>query len=36
MNVNTGEFWSRRNASEIAQIRIIDLANDGMEELLSE
>ena len=36
MNVNAEEFWPRRNASEIARIRIIDLANDGMEEPLNE
>ena len=36
MNANAEEFRPRRNASEIARIRIIDLANDGMEEPLNE
>ena len=35
MNVNAEEFWPRQNASEIARIRITDLANDGMEEPLN-
>ena len=30
MNVNAEEFWPKRNASEIAQIRITELANDEM------
>ena len=36
MNVNAEESRPRRNVSEIGRIRIIDLANDGMEEPLKE
>ena len=35
MKVNAEEFRPRRSASEIARIRIIDSANDGMEEPLN-
>ena len=36
MNVNAEKFRLRRNASEIARIKITDLANGGMEEPLNE
>ena len=36
MNVNAEEFRPRRNASEIARIRITELTNDEMEEPLNE
>ena len=36
MNVNAEEFQPRKNAFEIERIRIIDLANDRMEEPLNE
>ena len=36
INENAEEFRPRRNASKITQIRMIDLTNDGMEELLNE